>query len=323
MRIDTHNRNLLHLHPLCNKMHNKLKMRAQNILFALVLLVAFSSCKKDDDTTTPPVLQLQLGGAYVSDNAVLAINDTISFGVHAEGISSNLTYFKVDVVSENGTTTIYDEGMNSKTFDATKIFFKGIPDEETYVITVMDYNRNTTSASFTVYRDSMSGFGPVYHFTNLVLGYQNNTTSGHFLDPNTGSIYDDATVGGHESDVDIIVYYYLSSGLPSPTLVCPALADAQAQYPAITGWTVQNATLYDYHTSDYDLVSAAQFDACSNDSLLIAAYNPTYVNQKCKFALTGKIVPFMTAEGKKGLIKVVSADQADTGTMTIEIKIQQ
>ena len=298
-------------------------MRIQTFLFVLMLLVAFSSCNNDVDTTTPPVLNLQLGGAYVSDNAVLAINDSISFGVHAEGISSNLTYFKVDVVSENGTVTIYDEGMNVKTYDATKTFFKGIPDEEKFVITVMDYNRNISTASFTVYRDTMSGFGPIYHFTNLVLGYQNNNTSGHFLDPNTGSVFDNATVSGHESDVDIVVYYYISSGKPSPTLVCPAQSDAQIQYPAIAGWTVKNTTLYDYHTTDYELISAAQFDACSNDSLLIAAYDPSNVNQKCKFALTGKVVPFMNAEGKKGLIKVVSADLADTGTMTIEIKIQQ
>lgn len=298
-------------------------MKTSVFISVLVLFAVFSSCRKDDDMTTPPILQLQLGGAYVSDSAVLAINDTICFAVHAEGISSNLTYFKVDVVSDEGSSTIYDEGMNSKTFDATKIFFKGIADEETFVITIMDYNRNTTTASFTVFRDTMSGFGSIHHFTNLVLGYQNNASAGHFLDPVTGIIYNDATVSGHESDVDIVVYYYLSSGSPSPTLVCPAQADAQAQYPSIADWPLQNATLYDYHTSDYDLISAAQFDACSNDSLLLVAYNPTYVNQKCKFALAGKIIPFMTADGKKGLIKVISADQADTGSLTLEIKIQQ
>lgn len=298
-------------------------MRVKVFFLAAMLLAVLTSCKNDEDNTTPPVLQLQLGGAYVSDSAVLAINDTVFFGIHAEGISSNLTYFKVDVVSDDGTTTIYDEGMNCKTYDAEKVFFKGIPDEETFVITVMDYNRNTISASFTVFRDTLSGFGPISHFSNLVLGYQNNSSVGHYLDPKTGAIYNDATVSGHEADVDVIVYYYLSSGSPSPTLVCPAQTDAQAQYPAVTGWAVQNATLYDYHTSDYDLISAAQFDACNDDSLLIAAYNPTYVNQKCKFALTGKIIPFLTAGGKKGLIKVSAADQTDTGTMTLEIKIQQ
>lgn len=298
-------------------------MKIKSCLWVVCLLLAFSSCKKDEDTTTPPILQLSLGGAFVSDSAVLAINDTICFAVHAEGISSNLTYFKVDVISENGTSTIYDEGFNSATFDATKIFFKGITNKDTYVISVMDYNRNVTTASFTVFKDTLTGFGPVYHYSNIVLGYQNNATHGHFLDPNTGTVYTDATVVGFESNIHILSYYYLSSGSPSPSLVCPAQTDAQTQYPAIVGWTVKNATLYDYHTSDFALVSEAQFDACNNDSLILASYNPTYVNQKCKFATAGKIIPFMTTAGKKGLIKVVSADEIDTGTITLEIKIQQ
>ncbi len=293
------------------------------LLLFVVLSISFYSCKKEDDLNTPPILILELGGKNISDSAVLAINDTIRFGIYAEGVSSNITYFKVDVLSENGKTTIYDEGMNCKTFNATKVFFKGIPDKETFVITIMDYNRNTTSASFTVYRDSLSGFGPIYHFKNLTLGYQNNTSNGHYLDSRTGMIYNDSDVGGHESSVDIVAYYYVTSGNPSPTIACPAQSDIQANYPSITSWPVKNITLYDYHTSDYNLITAAQFDACTNDSLLVAAYNPTYVNQKCKFANTGKIIPFLTAAGKKGLIKVISADQSETGTITIEIKVQQ
>jgi hypothetical protein len=70
-------------------------------------------------------------------------------------------------------------------------------------------------------------------------------------------------------------------------------------------------------------VSEAQFDGCNNDSLLLVAYNSTYVSQKCKFATAGKIIPFLTVDGKKGLIKVTAADFVETGTMTIEIKIQQ
>lgn len=298
-------------------------MKINLIWLAFVAILAFASCKNDDVDTTPPLLQLKLGGAFVSDSAVLAINDTISFGIHAEGISSNLTYVKVDVVNSAGTSTIYDEGINTAVLDVNKTFFKGLEANDRYVVTVMDYNRNTTTASFTVLLDSLSTFGPIYHFSNLVIGYQSNTSDGHFIDASTGTIYTDASVAGHESEIDILAYYYLSSGSPSPSLVCPAQGDAQLQYPAIVGWTVKNATLYDYHTSDYGLVSEAQFDACNNDSLLLVSYDPTYVNQKCKFATAGKIIPFLTADGKKGLIKVIAADFVETGTMTIEIKIQQ
>jgi len=313
----------LHLHAICNNVHNNRKMKFILSILIAGLLLVFVSCNKDEDTTTPPSLQLELGGAYVADSAVLAINDTIQFAVHAAGISSNLTYFKVDVVTESGTSTIYSEGLNSKTLDVVKVFYKGIAEKETYVITVMDYNRNSATASFTVFKDSASGYGAIHHFANVIMGYQNNSAYGHFLDPFTGDVFDNTSVSGHESEVHIIPYFYLSSGTPSPTLVCPAQTDAQTQYPIMASWAVQNATLYDYHTSDYNLISAAQFDACSNDSLLLAAYNPTYVNQKCKFATAGKIIPFLTANGKKGLIKVVAADEVDTGTITLDIKIQQ
>lgn len=298
-------------------------MKKNLFLLLSLLMIGISACKKDQTDSTPPLLQLHLGGAYISDSSVLAINDSITFSVHAEGLSSNLTYFKVDVVSDEGTSTIYDEGMNTPVFDAEKVFFKGIPERETFVITVMDYNRNTSTASFTVFRDTLSGFGAILHFSNIVLGYQGNSTYGHYLDPTNGMVYSDANVTGHEQDVDIIVYYYLSSGQPSPTLVCPAQADAQTQYPSVAAWSVKNATLYDYHTSDYDLVTVAQFDACNNDSLILAAYNPAFVNQKCKYALSGKIIPFLLANGKKGLIKVQEADHSETGSMTLEIKIQQ
>ncbi len=298
-------------------------MKIKLLWFALIAILVVASCKNDKVDTTPPLLQLKLGGAFVSDSAVLDINDTISFGIHAEGLSSNLTYLKVDVVNSAGTSTIYDEGINTAVLDVNKTFFKGLEASDTYVITVMDYNRNTITASFTVLLDSLSAFGTIYHFSNLVIGYQNNSVAGHFVDASTGAIYTDASVAGHESEIDIIAYYYLSSGSPCPSLVCPAQGDAQLQYPAIVGWTVQNATLYDYHTSDYGLVSEAQFDGCNNDSLLLVAYNSTYVSQKCKFATAGKIIPFLTVDGKKGLIKVTAADFVETGTMTIEIKIQQ
>lgn len=82
------------------------------------LMIGISACKKDQTDSTPPLLQLNLGGAYISDSSVLAIHNSITFSVHAEGLASNLTYFKVDVVSDEGTSTIYDEGMNTPVFDA-------------------------------------------------------------------------------------------------------------------------------------------------------------------------------------------------------------
>jgi hypothetical protein len=74
---------------------------------------------------------------------------------------------------------------------------------------------------------------------------------------------------------------------------------------------------------DGDPVPAEAYDQCHNDSLLIVAYDDVWGKRKFKWADPGDIIPFLTAKGKKGLLKVLSADHAATGTITFSLKIQQ
>jgi hypothetical protein len=71
------------------------------------------------------------------------------------------------------------------------------------------------------------------------------------------------------------------------------------------------------------MVSLDDFNAAKNDSLLVNSYGPQNVSGLCKYCYTGKIVPFKTASGKYGLIHVVRADEVDTGSIEIEVKIQE
>ena len=86
---------------------------------------------------------------------------------------------------------------------------------------------------------------------------------------------------------------------------------------------MKNSTLYDYKTSDSDLISAEQFDSAENDSLLVAGYKPQNVSGLCKFCYTGKVIPFKTAAGKFGMVKVIRADEQEGGSMEIAVKIQK
>jgi hypothetical protein len=150
-----------------------------------------------------------------------------------------------------------------------------------------------------------------------------NNEFDHFLDLKTGIGYDQPDVTGHEPEIDLAAFFYITSGKPSPTLTCPAYPSAQTWYPVFEGWPVKNSTLYDYKTVDNDLVTSEQFDAAENDSLLVVGYKPQNVSGLCKFCYTGKIVPFKTADGKHGMIKVIRADEQDDGSMEIAVKIQQ
>ena len=70
-------------------------------------------------------------------------------------------------------------------------------------------------------------------------------------------------------------------------------------------------------------VSSADFDRAHNDSLLIVSYHEVWGKKKFKWAVKGTIIPFLTKSGKKGLIKVVHADEKEDGFMEFELKIQQ
>ena len=118
-------------------------------------------------------------------------------------------------------------------------------------------------------------------------------------------------------------FWYLTSGTSSPTLTCPAYSSALTYYPLFGSWSVKNQTMYDYYTSDNDLVTPAQFELAANDSLLVNAYRPGSVSGQSKFAYTGKVVPFRTADGRYGLMKVIRADETPAGEMEIAVKIQK
>ena len=286
--------------------------------------IFFSSCTKDDEVSKSSLI-LKTGTLYTQNGAYIPVGGTIKIGVLASGAGAPLTYIRIDRITGHDTLTQLDRGIyiGNEGLDADYTFSKDTSSVELWRIMVMNADRDTAVQSLTVYKGSGTAYGPINHYNNLKLGLQNNDLYGQFLDVNTGSVYDANSVSGHESEVDVLAYFYITSGLPSPTFTCPGYTAASGYYPQLNSWPVKNNTLYDYITSDNNLVSISQFDAAENDSLLVTAYKPDKVSGNCKYGYTGKVIPFKTQEGKYGLIKVVHADEVDNGAMEIEIKIQK
>ena len=287
-------------------------------------LILLGSCSKDE-TVHKTSLLLKTGQAYTADNAFIATGGTIRIGVLASGAGAPLTYIRIDRITGNDTVTQLDRGLfaNSEGLDADYTFAKDTSAVEIWNVTVMNADRVTAMSSIRINKGSGSAYGPISYFPSVVFGFQDNHSLGHFVDADEGLVYDEATVTGKEGTIDILGYYYVTSGLPSPSLTCPGYTAAVGYYPQLAGWNVKNNTLYDYLSTDNNLVSVESFDAAINDSLLIRAYQPDKVSGNCKYCYTGKIVPFKTMEGKYGLIKVVRADEAENGTIEIAVKIQQ
>ncbi|NVO20201.1 MAG: hypothetical protein HXX13_10900 [Bacteroidetes bacterium] len=284
----------------------------------------FVSCSKEtsEHKTT---LFLKTGTGFTADGASIPVGGTIRIGVQASGSGSALTYIRIDRITAYDTLVQLDRGIyaGSDGYEADFVFSKDTSEVETWVITVMNADRVLASKSLVIKRGTGTAYGDINYFPSISLGMQSNSATEQFLDVDKGIAYTVGNLNGHEADIDMICYYYITSGLSSPTFTCPGYTAAVAYYPMLNSWQTKCTTLYDYRSTDNNLISIDQFDAAQNDSLLVTAYKPDKVSGNCKYCYTGKVVPFKTQAGKYGLIKVLRADETETGSLEVSVKVQK
>lgn len=286
-----------------------------------------AGCKKKEELTAP-VISFKPGDAYTKDGAVVMVGHKLYFGIHATATNTVITNFTIKKKLDDGTeTTVLDSGLYSSELDVSRIVFQNVEPKVTWTFSVLDRNRLSAEISIVVYKDPNSVYGGIIYFPSVKLGYQNNTAFGHFATSATGNVYFEDTATAKCGQVDFLTYFITSNGQPSPVLSSAGEMDngsteAQLYYPCINNWTIRNYTLWDISV-DTDPIPAAAFDAAQNDSLLIASYHDVWGKKKFRWATSGKVIPFLTTGGKKGLVKVISADLTDTGIIEIAVKIQQ
>ncbi len=289
-----------------------------------IFVVGLNSCRKEEEINRTAII-LKTGVAYTSSGEIVSPGGKINIGVLASGAGTALTYLRIERIIGQDTSVQLDRGIyaGNEGYDEDFSFPKGLAESEIWRVLVMNADRDTATASLLVRKGEGVDYGPIHHYGPIEVGMQNNASTTCFLDLANGAIYDAVTVSGNESAIDLVPYFYYTSGLPSPSLTCPGYTSTVGYYPIISNWTVKNTTLFDYYTSDNQLVTPSQFDAALNDSLLVTAYNPSKVSGNCKYAYAGRVIPFKTCQGKYGMIKVIQADENEEGSILLEIKIQQ
>lgn len=298
-------------------------MKTYKLFFFFFVLIIIS-CSEEELSDTSPFILLKSGNEFTQNGDSIPVGGPLNFGISAVGDGVAITNLTIKRKTEYETITELDKGMFIETggLDTTLTFVKSAAERETWHFLIMNAHRDTASATVNIYKGEGSAYGEIDYFPSIVIGYQNHESLPHYVDLNTGETYDETSIGGNEQLIDLVSYYYLSSGTSSPTLSCPSYPSAREFYPGMNDWPVQNGVLYDYYTTDNDLISTEAFDAALNDSLLVNAYKPSSVSGTCKFCYTGKIIPFKTDQGKYGMIKVIRADEENTGSIEIAVKIQ-
>jgi hypothetical protein len=295
------------------------------LLFLLLSGILLFGCKDEETTDSFPFILFDQGNEFVSEGDSIPVGAQMHFGIEAVGGGYTITDLRVKRITADKTITELDKGIyiDRGGLDTTLIFTKSDAAEETWTFFIQNSNRDTASVSMTVYLGSGSAYGPISYYPSITVSYSGSEQYPHFLDLSSGEAYGSVDVAGHEQDIDLAAFWYITSGRSSPTLTCPGYPSAQTYYPQFASWSVKNSTLYDYKTVDNDLISIEEFDAAQNDSLLVNGYLPQNVSGLCKYCYAGKVVPFKTANGKYGMIKVIRADEQADGSMEIAVKIQK
>lgn len=301
------------------------------ILTIFTLTIAFFSSCKDNEDTLPPTIEIKFSTDNTADGDTLEVGNPIRVTISAKGSDANITNFLVEKVFEDTRKTVIDSGLNSSGFEVTEVFYQGVEDNVDWTFTVMDRNRNSESVSLNIIKDPNSQFGGILEFDNIVLGFQNNTEIGNFFLPQINEVYfeDSATI--YKDLVDVLCYFYYSEdngvNKPSPTFSSPGEDDNcsgylyEEHYPFISDWDIRNYTKYDIHVSNG--ITEELYNNMHNDSLIIVSYDDVWGKKKYKWVTDGLFIPFQTANGNKGIIHVIEAENTEDGKITFSMKIQQ
>jgi hypothetical protein len=302
-----------------------MKTILRNIFLILVIVIPFmfSGCKKDKNPV-PPVISLKSGTPYTPDQSIIAIGHPILFGITGSSSDANITNLVVKKIMPDGTTkVVFDTGMNTPSFSINKTFYQSVEDEAKWTFQVMDKNRQFATTNLTIFKDPNSTYGGIFEFPSITMGYQGSTEFGQFMNPSTGQVFFADSAALRQSEIQVVTYYFVDTD-PSPTFSSPGELGGgiTTYYPSVSAWTTQNYTKWDISV-DTDPIDPVAYENCHNDSLLILSYDDVWGKRKFKWSDPGDIIPFLTASGKKGLIKVITADYDAAGKITFSMKIQQ
>lgn len=284
-------------------------------IFIVFLSILFLGCKEEEPEKLPPSILLENQSGFIHADTSVGVNSQMNFAISAKAGNTNLTNLIVLVTSSGNSQRFLDTSMNTPAFSIAKKFIKGLDNSEIWTFIVRDKNRLSDSVSIHIQRDTTVGFNPIKHITSLIMSAQNNPVPGSFYSFAADQVYplDEATL--HQELIDLV--YYL--GEDELTMGSPGANIETGIFEGdLLNWTVRRTTRFIELTMPPEV-----FDACENDSLLIASWNDAAGKRKAKFLSPGKMFSFKTSDFKTGIFRVIAIQGTDAGTVNVEIKVQE
>lgn len=286
-------------------------MRNKNLLlvvaFTGMAAVTFTSCSKDT-TGTGPVI------TFLNNQTEVTLNPgqtsyTVAGTVTSDAGLKEVKFFKVigDNETQDGQAVTSFSDKNNYPFqhDVT-----GITQEMKLKVQATDKDDITNSSSFTI----KISLPAIQTWTGKTLGAQSSST-GSFFASVDGTVMTLNQATSNQAKADF-AYYYGDVNLA--TLAAPddaSLNGGTGNFTWCQSWTTKNQTRFALTT-----LTTAEFDAATATTINALA-DPA--ESKVTSLAQNKVIAFKTASGKKGLIKVASITTGASGSITLDVKVQQ
>lgn len=299
-------------------------MKQFKTLLAIFLLggLFLTSCSKSSDNTPNPTDEspsMNFVGqtGYVSGDVTLPVDQPFLVGINAfqnPTTKEKLVRFTVTRVVNNSPETVKDTVINASTIT---INISGVSAStagtEKWYFRVTDAKNKFRELNFTI--TTTAPAGPINTYSQKILGGQDNTIGSSFASID-GSIYSLAEAKTNSAKVD---WMYYNGAQNHATLAAPIDPTAAEVFNDLNGngpasWTVRNATKFKTVTVD--------FASVTDDSQIVTAATGATDTKVINLSV-GKVIAFIAANGKMGLIHVDDITGFASGTMTISVKVQQ
>jgi len=277
------------------------------VLFASVS-VFMSSCK--DDVAEKPIITVTNGftgsvavGAKATFTILVSSNEDLkTFEVTASSVGGTGTALTGVTPADAIIGTTFKSSLHSATLKYEYVVPANVT-KVTLTFKVTDkVESNTASAEVTV---GASLLAVTNWAANAVLGAQSAAAGSSCVGEN-GQVYLSADAKTNQSKVDFIAYF--STTASKLTLYAPNSATVKTIIQG-QGWTVFNATAF-YTTT----ITAANFATATSNDIKAAVTGTSVDNVVLE---NDKVIVFVTAGGKTGLLKVSGVTHSATGGATL------
>jgi hypothetical protein len=297
-------------------------MKKLSYLFLSIIFLSvtyLTSCSKSSSSSvTGPSIHFITDAGYISTNTTVQVNTLLLFGINATNGDVKLKRFLVQRIFKNKTITQVDTAIQVASFSYTlHTAAQATEGTETVTFTVIDNNGSSAAVMVMITTTPAPASGPINTYSAKVLGAQTSTSGNSFATSN-GNVY---FLPEAKINAALVDWVYYSDPANLSTLSAPSDSAAAAIYNDATNgiatWPVRNATLFKKVTDPIN------WAGITNDSIIVLENQSGVTFSKLGNIVINDFLAFKTASGKKGMIQVKALTPDVTGTITLNVKVQQ